>query len=238
MREKRGMMAELKTAFRVVTFQASREELSSLNSRHLLLGVIMTWLVGIGRWWEDPRANLFQHLGIGSVVYVFILALFLWLIIWPVCVEARPSYFNVLTFISFTAPPAILYAIPVRTMFDVHTGQTIRLWMLALVAGWRVALLVFYLRRRVQFSVLRTTVTALLPLTVIVCALGALNLEKVVFDFMGRAHPEDASVNDSAYVVLFLISLFSFYLFLPLLVIYIGCIIDAITRRRAALAKS
>jgi hypothetical protein len=225
-------MDEIKTALRVLTFRATRDELTSLNRKHLRLGLIMTWLVGIGRWWEDPRANLFQHLGIGSVIYIFVLAFFLWLIIWPACVETRPSYFNLLTFISLTAPPAILYAIPIRTMFDVHTGQTIRLCMLALVAGWRVALLAFYLTRGLQFGSTRATVITVLPLTIIVVSLALVNLEKVVFDFMGGAHPEDMSVNDSAYGVLFLISMLSFFLFLPFLIAYAACVIDALKTRR------
>lgn len=226
------MMAEIKTAFRVLTFRATREELSSLNRRHLLLGLIMTWLVGVGRWWEDPRANFFQHLGIGSVIYIFLLAFFLWLIVWPVCVEIRPSYVNLLTFISLTAPPAVLYAIPVRTLFDVQTGQTIRLWMLAIVAGWRVALLAFYLTRRLQFSQSKAIVITVLPLIVIIFTLFVLNLEKVVFDLMGGVRPEDASVNDAAYGVLSLISALSFFLFLPFLIAYAVCVIDALKQRR------
>src|SRR5258708_18087597 len=226
------MMTEIKTAVRVLTFQATLQELSSLNRKHLLLGLIMTWLVGIGRWWEDPRANFFQHFGIGSVIYVFFLAFFLWLIVWPVCVEIRPSYFNLLTFISLTAPPAILYAIPIRTMFDVQTGQTIRLWMLAIVAGWRVALLAFYLTLRLQFTQLKITVTTLLPLAVIIVTLVLLNLEKVVFNIMGGGGPEDVSVNDAAYGILFLLSMVSFLLFLPLLIVYATYVVDALKKRR------
>src|SRR3954454_22335388 len=99
----------LRTALRVLTFRASREELHSLDRRHLAFGLVCTWLVGIGRWWDDPGAPLFLHLGLGSVLYVFILSLLLWLIVWPL----RPrdwSYERLLTYVTLTSPPAALYA--------------------------------------------------------------------------------------------------------------------------------
>src|SRR5689334_11993983 len=104
------------TAARVLTFRATRNELRSFDRRHLFLGFLLTWLVGMGRWWEDPRAGLLQHLGVGSLVYVVILSLFLWLIIKPLAVRTR--YVTVLTYVTLTAPPAILYALPVRSWLD------------------------------------------------------------------------------------------------------------------------
>lgn len=209
------------TALRILTFRASKDELTALNHRHLFLGLIMTWLVGMGRWWEDPRANLFQQLGVGSVIYIFVLALFLWLIFWPLTLK-RWSYFNILTFISLTAPPGILYAIPVRHGLELHTAQTVRLWLLAIVAGWRVLLLGYYLRRGIGFSAFKLVVGTLFPLILLVVILTQLNLEKVVFDFMGGIRQQDRSVNDAAYSTLFLITVISFYLFLPLFLCYVG----------------
>ncbi|HWN11147.1 MAG TPA: hypothetical protein VNO50_18050 [Pyrinomonadaceae bacterium] len=71
------------TAIRLLTFRLTREEFLHFNYRHLAFGIACTWLVGIGRWWDDPGAHLLQHLGIGSIVYIFLLALLLWLIVWP-----------------------------------------------------------------------------------------------------------------------------------------------------------
>src|ERR1700744_3775016 len=107
------MHSELKTAFRLLCFRATETEVRGLNTRHLVLGLIFTWLVGMGRWWEDPQADWLQHLGVGSVIYVFVLASFLWLVLWPLAPKSW-SLLNVLAFISLTSLPAILYAIPVR----------------------------------------------------------------------------------------------------------------------------
>ena len=213
------MRSELKTAFRLLTFRAASDEVRALSGRHLMLGLLFTWLVGMGRWWEDPRANWLQHLGIGSVVYVFILSFFLWLVLWPLA-PGSWSLINVLAFVSLTSPPAILYALPVRHGLELHWAQTVRLWMLAVVAGWRVALLIFYLQRS-GFSGGRIIVASLFPLILIVFTLTVLNLEKVVFNIMDGIHKEDATVNDSAYVVLFFISAGSVLLFLPLLASYL-----------------
>jgi hypothetical protein len=67
---------------------------------------------------------------------------------------------------------------------------------------------------------------ALLPITAIIVALGALNLERAVFDVMGGLR-EQGTANDNAYAVLFLLSLLSMLLFLPLLACYIVLVVLA-----------
>jgi hypothetical protein len=215
------MTAEVATAMRILTFRATREELRSLGDRDLALGLLLTWIVGMGRWWEDPRASLAQHLGLGSVAYVFVLSLLLWQVIRPLTVDA-PSYRNILTFVSLTAPPAVLYALPVRSWFDLATAQQLRLSFLGIVAGWRILLWGFFLARGVRFSWPATVVATLLPLTLIVVGLVGANLERVVFDFMRGVRPEEATVNDSAYATLFWLSVLSTLLFIPLALAYLG----------------
>src|SRR5262245_61465820 len=80
----------LRTIGRIIFFRASQREFVQLNRRHLLLGLVVTLAVGIALHWGDPRAGLPQHLGVESVVYVFILASLLWVIIRPL----RPSYWS------------------------------------------------------------------------------------------------------------------------------------------------
>jgi len=225
-----GFGQEIPTAWKIITFRASTDELQTLNVRHLLLGLTCTWVVGIGRWWEDPRAGLLQHLGVGSVAYVFVLASFLWLILWPLN-PPRLSYINLLIFISLTSPPGILYALPVRHGLELDTAQTVRLAMLGVVAIWRVALLAFYLRRGTGLSESKTTLGTVFPLAVIVFTLTVLNLDKVVFNIMGAISPAERSVNDTAYGVMVLITLLCFYAFLPLLVIYAGVGIQSTKER-------
>jgi len=220
-------MNPILTVFRFLTFRTSQDELRATNYRHLILGLFCTWLIGMGRWWEDPKASLLQHLGVGSVAYVFILAAFLWMVLWPLTPE-HWSFVNVLIFVSLTAPPAILYAIPVRHGLTLQTAQTVRLWLLAIVAGWRVALLFFYLRRGAGLSGSRWILAVLFPLLLIVFVLTSLNLERVVFDFMGGIHATDKTVNDSAYGVLVLITVISMLAFLPLLAGYLILSVNAV----------
>ncbi len=170
----------------------------------------------MGRWWEDPRAGVAQHLGIGSLVYVFVLSLFLWLMIWPL--TPRPgSYLNLLTVVTLTAPPGILYAVPVRHWFDLAFAQQLRLGFLAIVATWRVLLLGYYLAVGRGLSGVLTFMGTAFPLTVIIVALFALNLENAAFDLMRDIRPEEATVNDTAYGILFPLSLLSLALFALLL---------------------
>lgn len=210
------------TTLRLLTLRAKESELSSLTTKHLLFGLVCTWVVGIGRYWDNTRVGLLQHLGIGSVVYIFALALLLWLLVWPL----KPknwSYFKVVTFVSLVSPPAILYAIPVEKFFSLDTADLINVWFLAIVALWRVVLLIYFLRVAGRLNVASVVVAALLPLTLIVVTLSTLNLEKAVFSFMGGL--SDRTPNDGAFATLFLLSFFSVVLFVPLLVFYVVLVI-------------
>ena len=224
------MMRTLLTAIRLLMFRSSRDELLALSQRDLVFGLFCTWLVGMGRWWEDPKASLLEHLGIASVAYVLVLAFLIWLVLWPL-VPGTWSFVKVLIFVSLTSPPAILYAIPVRHGLTVQDAQNVRLWLLAVVAGWRVALLVFYLRRGAGLAGFRWILAALFPLLLIVFVLTALNLERAVFDVMGDIRASERTVNDAAYGLLELISVISILAFLPLLVCYLVISVNSVIAR-------
>jgi hypothetical protein len=206
------------TAMRLLTFRATQTELVSLGYRHLVFGLVCTWIVGIGRHWDNPRVNLLQHLGVGSVIYVFVFATFLWLVIGPL----RPkhwTYKRVVAFVSLVSPPAILYAFPIEKFYPLETADSINVWFLALVATWRVALLFFFLRRLGQLNMFSILVGSLLPLSIIVSALTFLNLDKAVFEFMGGTR--NGTSSDGSYAILVLITFLSVYLFVPLLICYL-----------------
>ena len=224
-----GWINVLTLDWKLLTFRASRDELLGMTPRHLVFGLLCAWIVGIGRYWDNSRVGILQHLGIGSVIYVFVLALFLWLIIWPL----RPQnwgYLRVATFISLVSPPAILYAIPVQNFFSLRTADSINSWFLLIVAVWRVALLIFFLRRVCQLDLASIIVGTFLPLTFIVVGLTALNLERAVFSFMGGFSEHTA--NDAAFVTLWMLSIFSLLLLIPLLVSYVVLVVLKATRQR------
>lgn len=172
---------------KVLLLRAKPEELKLLGVKHFCAGLFCTWLVGVGRYWDNPRVELLQHLGLGSVVYVFVLSAFIWLLLFPV----KPknwNYFRLLTYITLTSPPAVLYAIPVEMVAGIDTALLTNLAFLWIVASWRVVLLIRYLRIVAEFKGGTLFVAAFAPITVILLTLTVLNLEKVVFDFMGGFH--------------------------------------------------
>lgn len=216
-------MAELKQivtdTYRILTFRQPSALISTEWSGYLVFGLICTWLAGVGRYWDSPRADLWQYLGLGSVGYVFILALIIWLLLIPLK-PAHWSYKNVLIFITLTSPPAILYAIPVERFMSLNAAQITNAWFLAIVATWRVALLVWFLKSLARLSAIKIVVGTLLPLTLIVVVLSILNLEHVVFNIMAGIKPEERSPNDMAYFVVLGMAYFSMMAFPFLLVIY------------------
>lgn len=230
----RGWRPALSLVGRLLTLRETREELRDIGRRHLALGLALTWLAGIGRHWDDPRAVLSQRLGVGSVAYVFVLAAVVWAVVAPL----RPpdwTYRRVLTFVTLTAPPAFLYAIPVERWMSTSTAATVNVWFLAVVALWRVVLLFRYLRVFAELGPLRIAVVGLLPLSVIVSALTALNLQHVVFRIMGGLRDDERSPHDGAYGVLVLLTFLALYAALPLLVAYGAIVVRAVLARRGNL---
>jgi hypothetical protein len=215
--------------FRLLFFRASPEEMAKIGWRHLSLGLLCTWLVGMGRYWDNPRVGLLQHLGIGSVIYIFILSLFLWLVIWPLS-PRNWTYFKVLTFVSMVSPPAALYAVPVEKFVSLETANAVNACLLAIVAGWRVALLIFHLTQSGHLEWFPTFVATFFPLTILVVALAILNLSRVVFDTMGGGG--ERSPDDFAYSILSLLSLLSILLFIPLLICYLWLLVHRFTSAR------
>jgi hypothetical protein len=210
-------MNVIRTIFRLLTFKITREEMLQFNVRHFIAGLFGTWVVGMGRYWDDPRAGLLQHSGIGSVVYIFILASFIWLIVLPFF-PAGWTYFKVLIFISLTSFPAILYAIPVEKFFPLQTANTVNVWFLAIVAIWRLGLLYYFLR---HFAGLRSgniLAVTLMPICLIISVLTMLNLDKVVFDIM--AGIRNPSPHDDSYMVLMVLTFLSVILAPFLLILY------------------
>ena len=187
------------------------------NKTHFFAGLIGTWIVGIGRYWDDNGASVLQHLGFGSVIYIFLLAGFIWLIVKPFRVE-NWNYFTVLTFISLTSFPAIFYAIPVERFFTIQAANSINVWFLAIVAAWRFGLLYYFLTHFTRLSAGNIFTVTVMPVCLIISTLTILNLHRVVFQIMGGVR--NPSPHDSSYVILMLLTGISMILTLPLLIAY------------------
>jgi hypothetical protein len=223
----------LQDEWRFLTFRPMSQAIRTHWHAYLAFGLLFTWLAGIGRYWDNPRAELWQFVGLGSVAYVFVLALFIWVLLAPL----RPknwSYRNVLLFLTLTAPPAVLYAIPVEKFMTLENARTANVWFLGLIAAWRVALLVMFLRRTGGLSRAATAVATLLPITIIVFVLALLNLEHVVFSLMGGIRPEQQTSNDTAYGVVFVLAMYSFLAAPVLAIIYLVLVYFAWRKKTTA----
>jgi hypothetical protein len=139
--------------------------------RHLALGMAGVWLVGMGRWWDDPAANFAQHLGLGSVLYVPLLAAAIWMVLAPL--QPKPwLYREILTLVSLTSFPGILYALPVEKFLPPETADAVNLSFLTLVAAWRMGIVVLFLRRRTELSWPKMLVGTAMPILAVATALA------------------------------------------------------------------
>lgn len=223
---------------RVLTFRRPSPAIATHWQAYLAFGLACTWLAGIGRYWDSPRAAWWQHLGLGSLAYVVVLAAILWLLLMPLR-PARWSYRNVLVFVCLTAPPALLYAIPVERFLSLDAAQATNAWFLGIVAIWRVALLAWFLARVAALRWHVIVVATLLPITLIVVVLAMLNLEHVVFNIMAGISEEQRSPNDLAYLVVVVIAFWSVLLAPVLFIAYLVMAFNAWSaqRRRVPVGK-
>ena len=201
----------LREEFRLLTFRSVSSAVPAHWRAFLLFGLFFTWLAGVGRYWDNPRAHLWQSLGLGSLVYVFVLAF----VIWAMLIALKPknwSYLNVLLFVTLTAPPAVLYAIPVERFMSAEAAVSANVWFLGIVATWRLGLYAVFLRRTAGLSVGGVIVGTLLPIAIIIVTLAILNLEHVVFNLMSGIRQDERSANDGAYEVVVTLSLLSIVL--------------------------
>lgn len=199
------MFSELvRQEWRFLTFRQTRIDLSRYQPAYLTFAVIATWLAGVGRYWDHPNAHWWQYAGLGSVAYILVLSVLLWLLALPL----RPknwNYLTVLIFVGLTAPPAWLYAIPVERFMSLELATILNMLFLLVVAIWRVALYGAFLRHAAGLSGLAWVVALFLPLALIVTALAMLNLEHAVFEIMGGLTAEPTS-SDKAYLVVIILS--------------------------------
>ena len=200
------MLKILKDEWRLLTFRSVGPGIRTRYWAYLAFGLVFTWLAGLGRYWDNPRGQLWQHLGLGSVIYVFVLSFLLWVIVWPLR-PANWTYRNLLLFVTLTSPPAVLYAIPVERFMDADSARFANMMFLAVVAIWRVALYWIFLRGPAKLPVGAAGIALLLPLALIVVALSFFNLEHAVFEIMAGVAPGTSA--DAAYFVVLVLSLFS-----------------------------
>lgn len=209
----------LDTQLRFLTFRSAPIRAGELGP-FLGFALGITWLAGIGRYWDHPSAALWQYAGLGSVAYVFVLAAILWVVGKPL--EPRAwSYREVLLFVCLTSLPALLYAIPVERFTSFSVARTMNFWFLATVATWRVALLLRHLAVAAGLGAGLAVTTALLPLATILIALSLLNLERATFDLMAGLREDGGTINDEAYGVVVGLSLWSVLLFPFLFINYV-----------------
>jgi hypothetical protein len=211
------------TELKLLTFKNVKIDIEASGNYYFFFGLVMTCLAGMGRHWDNPRAEVWQYFGLGSVMYVFVLAFVIWIIIKPLKPQ-NWSYKGVLIFVMLTSPTGFFYAIPVERYFSMDTAQTMNVWFLALVALWRVILFFLYLKRVAKLKSIVIVTAMLLPLVLIVASLTALNLEHVVFRIMAGLTEDERSANDASYGVLLLITYFSIFLAPFLLLSYFSSI--------------
>jgi hypothetical protein len=225
----------LRLHLRLLTFRATESELRSLDLRHLAWGLLCTWIVGVGRWWDDPTAREIQKVGVGSLAYVAALAGLLWVIVGLL----RPRHWSpvgLLAFVALSSLPGLLYAIPAELWMPPKTAASLNLWFLGIVALWRVALLLFFLIRYAGLDAGTAVIAGAVPINAVIVTLTILNIQETVVSAMGglridmRGGPFYEALLDFS-----VLSVLGSFLLVP---IYLFMVVSAWLPRRKANAEA
>ncbi|WP_046021739.1 hypothetical protein [Magnetospira sp. QH-2] len=176
---------------RILSLRQSIDTLPEDWKRYFGYVLIVTWVVGMGRYWDSPDARLLQYLGLGSVIYLFAMSTLLWMVLFPIA--RRPiSYVQVIIFVGMTALPALLYAIPVESFLPMDIAAKTNVIFLAIVAIWRVILLSNFASKAAGLRFWGVLTVTMLPLSGIMIILAMFSLEHVTFDVMSGIRADDA----------------------------------------------
>lgn len=179
-----SFLGAIKTIWRVLTFRATYEELTRHSVMMCIIGMGITMAVGIGRYWDDPRQlEMGKVMGFGSLAYAFLFAFTLFLLLLPFGRKIR--YIDSLAFVTATAAPGIVYAMPIEVMVSDDLSYRYNLVALLFVSAYRVALFVWFLKKVCDLTIPQTVVTTLLPLSTIVAGLMISNRMVLILDVMG-----------------------------------------------------
>ncbi|MGI8923601.1 MAG: hypothetical protein ACR2HJ_06100 [Fimbriimonadales bacterium] len=176
----------------VLLLRISGDRIRGLGWKHFALGLVLTWIVGIGRWYDDPDAVLAQQLGAGSVGYIFVISLLICWLGGPFATarEIPWTYPRVLTYVSLTALPGIVYAFPIEWVASASVSRYYNLSALALVSAWRVAMLVRLYRDGAGMKPTQTAATTLFLISGIVLVLSFARVLNAVASAMGGFREE------------------------------------------------
>ena len=224
-------MRAIGNQFRLLAFRRLVVESSEDRLGILVWGMLITWIVGIGRYWDHPSAHDWQYWGLGSLAYMWIFGTVLWFV-GATLSPPRWRYLDVIGFMGLCSLPAMLYAIPVERFMTMSDAQKANVWFLAVVALYRVVLWGVFLRRYGGLRLLPTLVGVVVPIAAVVVALTMLNLDHVVFNIMAGIRDSETSANDRAYAMTFALGVLSFYTSPVLFVIWLGIAAAQRQRRR------
>jgi len=220
---------------RVLFLRNTRDDYLAFTWWHFAFGLLITWLVGMGRYWDNPRVETVQRLGGGSFAYVFILALLLFAVGLPFR-DKNWTYPRVLTMVVLSSPPAAIYALPVEKLFDFETARSFNTLFFGLVALWRMLIWGRFVFLMCPTSTPGRISVIFLPVTAILVVLAVLNLEQAVADLMSGLQPApNGTTADRAYIWLIMLTALDVYLVFPVISItyIVAWIIHARKKRTA-----
>lgn len=196
----------------VLLLRITSERIRRFGWWHLFLGVAVTWLVGVGRWYDDPMADPVRLTGVGSIVYVLFLGTFIYLVARPLASADSPlrNAGKVIIAVMLTAAPAALYAFPIERFGDPDLHLNYNTAALFVVSTWRVMMFYSILRQGGEMDKKQTWAVMLVVISVILGVLGFFGVLGAVANSMGgfRDAAEERGATLAGYAFLAAIPMF------------------------------
>ena len=192
----------------------------AFSENSLFIGAFFVLIAGIAR--EYDQENLFEAPVIflipfpASIAMCFLLYLFSWAYFRKsINPKGLGSFRTFLAVFWLTAPCAWVYAIPVESLFDSLTALKINLWLLFIVALWRVLLFTKVIKVLTGVNILSAIITLACPVIFFSSFFSQLSLLGIM---SGGNHTEEQLVLMKANST---VGGIAFFLFIPVLLLYI-----------------
>lgn len=191
----------------MLTLRATREMVERFGSWHLVFGLLVTMLVGVGRSWDDSKASLLRQTGVGSLVYVLVFAIAMSLIVMPMTRQGGILP-RLLIAAALTSPPGLLYAFPIEKLVSADSQVPViyNSSALMIVSIWRVAMMARILRSGLGLTTFATFASILAYIGGALFVFGLSGMLATVANSMGGYRERAMTVGEQIAAVAFQVS--------------------------------
>ena len=187
------------TQIRFLLFLSIKPDLKQHFGYYFSFILVVTWLVGVGRYWHNPDSLIWQRAGLSSLIYIFVVSQLLYLVVLPL----RPknwSYKEAFVLLGLTSLPGLLYAFPLESFMSFFETQIANALLFLVIGAWRFALCARSIYTLTKIGFWPTITATLVFIAAVNIPLALINMGRPILS----EYREDQAPYDLIYLIIVL----------------------------------